>query len=112
MSRDPKDWLTIMAQFSQAPHFGIGIPSNEISHDRLSAIVGGSGLTDNCEDVGSSHARDVTCATSTANGVDADPREQRTSPAASPSLQGALQSAAWDAKGGDPRRSSVERMLL
>ncbi len=33
---------------SQAPHFGIGIPSNAISHDRLSAIVGGSGLTDNC----------------------------------------------------------------
>jgi len=33
---------------SEAPHFGVGIPSNAISHDRLSAIVGGSGLTDNC----------------------------------------------------------------
>ena len=77
---------------SEAPHFGVGIPSNAISHDRLSAIIGGSGLTDNCEDVGSNHARDVTCATSTANSVDdgdaADPREQQTSPAASPSLQG------------------------
>ena len=33
---------------SEAPHFGVGIPSNAISHDRLSAIVGGSGLTDSC----------------------------------------------------------------
>src|SRR6185312_3553286 len=33
---------------SEAPHFGVGIPTNAISHDRLSAIVGGSGLTDSC----------------------------------------------------------------
>jgi len=33
---------------SEAPHLGVGIPSNAISHDRLSAIIGGSGLTDNC----------------------------------------------------------------
>ena len=27
---------------SEAPHFGVGIPSNAISHDRVFAIVGGS----------------------------------------------------------------------
>ena len=33
---------------SEAPHFGVGIPSHAISHDRLSAIVGASQLTDSC----------------------------------------------------------------
>jgi len=33
---------------SEPPHFGVGIPSNAIYHERLSAIVGGSGLTDSC----------------------------------------------------------------
>jgi hypothetical protein len=33
---------------SEARHFVVGIPSNAISHERLSAIVGGSGRTDSC----------------------------------------------------------------
>ena len=52
MSRDPKDWLTIMAQCHvrvlRHHTLGVGMPSNAISHDRLSAIVGGSGLADSC----------------------------------------------------------------
>ena len=52
---------------SEAPHFGVGIPSNAISHDRLSAVVGGSGLTDSCvrerknKDVGSRSSSVFAC---------------------------------------------------
>ena len=33
---------------SEALHYRVGIPSNAISHATVSAIVGGSGLTDSC----------------------------------------------------------------
>ena len=71
MSRDPEYWLTIMAQVHvrvlRHQHLGAGILSNAISHDRLSAIVGGSGRTDTCvreaktKDVGSSSSSVFAC---------------------------------------------------
>ena len=53
---------------SEAPHFGVGIPINAISHDRLSAIVGRErALTDSCvherknKDVGSRSSSVFAC---------------------------------------------------